>query len=418
MEYVQMTLDDWMSVKDRLRKELQSIKQGFVRVGYVLRQIDDQKLYERDGYKSIADFAKAEYGLEPSTTSRFMAINREYSIDGYSERIRPEYLDMGRSQLEEMLRLPEEDRSMIQPQTAREDIRELKRFNRDHEKEEETKDYAGDSAGETSGTDDQKQCVAEEMNKLIEGFFHESPDVLNEVYEKDYTEEQISRFADLCNPSGSRSFRMGMYFMMMYENRICIKKFGSEPKDITWTDFYRMMRFVFDKAAAGGRTWQTYFKEELPDTQEKKSGKPEKVKVKGIAPAQKKKEKQEKKENKETPHVQADKERAEEAEEVSKAMAEKTSCQGADEEPERAAVSAQIEEAEEPEAVASEVVTERYMTRRAWLEGQSTYRMALELAAFGEKVKGQIEWQLWLEEAVDEQGDEKSDQCRRKEGAE
>lgn len=414
MEYVQMTLDDWMSVKDRLRKELQSIKQGFVRVGYVLRQIDDQKLYERDGYKSIADFAKAEYGLEPSTTSRFMAINREYSIDGYSERIRSEYLDMGRSQLEEMLRLPESDRSMIQPQTAREDIRELKRFNRDHEKEEETKDYVEDGVGETSGESNRQQCVAEEMNKLIEGFFHESPDVLNEVYEKDYTEEQISRFADLCNPSGSRSFRMGMYFMMMYENRICIKKFGSAPKDITWTDFYRMMRFVFDKAAAGSRTWQTYFQEELPAAWDKQSGKSEKTKdkpkAKSIAPAQK----QDKQDGQRTS--------GQRIVEVPKWATAHTPIEKAaklqDEEPEQAAVSAQTEEAEEPEAVASEVVTERYMTRRAWLEGQSTYRMALELAAFGEKVKGQIEWQLWLEEAVDEQGDEKSDQCRRKEGAE
>ncbi|WP_373927058.1 hypothetical protein [Eubacterium ramulus] len=130
MEYVQMTLNDWIEIKQKLKRELLGIKQSFVRIGYALRQIDDQKLYERDGYKSVAEFAKAEYGLEASTTSRFMSINREYSIDGYSERLRPEYADLGRSQLEEMLKLPDSDRQMIQPDTSREDIRELKRFNK------------------------------------------------------------------------------------------------------------------------------------------------------------------------------------------------------------------------------------------------------------------------------------------------
>ena len=135
MEYVQMTLNDWVEIKQKLKRELLGIKQSFVRIGFVLRQIDDQKLYERDGYKSIADFAKQEYGLEPSTTSRFMSINREYSIDGYSETLRPEYADLGRSQLEEMLKLPDSDRQMVQPETSRENIRELKRFNKEEPEE-------------------------------------------------------------------------------------------------------------------------------------------------------------------------------------------------------------------------------------------------------------------------------------------
>lgn len=65
MEYVQLTLDDWMEMKHKLKMELQGVKQSFVRIGYALRQMDDQKLYERDGYKSIAEFAKAEVAWNP-----------------------------------------------------------------------------------------------------------------------------------------------------------------------------------------------------------------------------------------------------------------------------------------------------------------------------------------------------------------
>ena len=57
MEYVQLTLDDWLEMKQKLKMELQGVKQSFVRIGYTLRRMDDQKLYERDGYKSIAEFA-------------------------------------------------------------------------------------------------------------------------------------------------------------------------------------------------------------------------------------------------------------------------------------------------------------------------------------------------------------------------
>lgn len=185
MEYVQMTLDDWVQMKQKLRQELIGVKQSFVRIGYALRQIDDQRLYENDGYKSIAEFAKAEYGLEASTTSRFMSINREYSIDGYSEHLRPEYTDLGRSQLEEMLKLPDSDRQMIQPEASREDIRELKRFNK-------TEPAAG---------------VADDTSQLIEKFFEDNKDILNEVYSNEFDEESMSRFAEIVNPAGNRSFK-------------------------------------------------------------------------------------------------------------------------------------------------------------------------------------------------------------------
>lgn len=246
MEYVQMTLDDWVQMKQKLRQELIGVKQSFVRIGYVLRQIDDQRLYENDGYKSIAEFAKAEYGLEASTTSRFMSINREYSIDGYSEHLRPEYMDLGRSQLEEMLKLPDSDRQMIQPEASREDIRELKRFNK-------TEPAAG---------------VADDISQLIEKFFEDNKDILNEVYSNEFDEESISRFAEIVNPAGNRSFKKGLYFMMMYEDRVAIKKFGDTPKNMSWWEFYQRMHSIFDKDAAGARTWQNHFGGDDEETQD------------------------------------------------------------------------------------------------------------------------------------------------------
>lgn len=235
MEYVQMTMDDWVQMKQKLKQELLGVKQSFVRIGYVLRQIDDQKLYEQDGYKSIAEFAQAEYGMGPSITSRFMSINREYSIDGYSEQLRQEYAELGRSQLEEMLKLPDTDRQMIQPETSREDIRELKRFNK-------TEPAAG---------------VADDISQLVEKFYQDNELILNAVYGEEFEEQTINGFIEIVNPAGNRSYKKGLYFMMMYENRVTFKKFGDTPKDMTWWEFYKLTQDIFKGNA---EMWQKYFK--------------------------------------------------------------------------------------------------------------------------------------------------------------
>lgn len=226
MEYVQLTLDDWVQMKQKLKQELLGVKQSFVRIGYALRQIDDQKLYEQDGYKSIAEFAQAEYGLGPSITSRFMSINKEYSVDGYSEHLRPEYADMGRSQLEEMLKLPESDRQMIRPETSREDIRELKRFNKSEPDAEQ----------------------ADSIEKLVQKFYEIHPETVKKLEQSTaYTEWDIGKMVEMVNPSGTKTFRMGMFFVVMYEQNLQIKQFGQTPQPMSWEEFFEVSKKVFEQ---------------------------------------------------------------------------------------------------------------------------------------------------------------------------
>ena len=78
MEYKQITLTEWLDIKQKLKEDISSaknklngLKKDFVKIGYRLRQIDDNELYRQDGYKSIAEFAKAECGLSPSDTTRW-----------------------------------------------------------------------------------------------------------------------------------------------------------------------------------------------------------------------------------------------------------------------------------------------------------------------------------------------------------
>lgn len=226
MEYTQITLNDWLEMKQKLKQELLGVKQSFVRIGYALRKIDDAKLYEQDGYKSVAEFAKSEYGLEGSTVSRFMSINREYSIDGYSERLKPEYADFNRSQLEEMLKLPEADREMITPDTARKEIRDIKKFN-----------HAEPQEG-----------IADDVTDLIRHFGEDNEETLGKLYQcgiADNLYENINRLIEIVNPGGSRSYRKGLFFLMFHEDCLKYKKYGQTPQRMEYREFFERIMDVF-----------------------------------------------------------------------------------------------------------------------------------------------------------------------------
>lgn len=242
MDYVQMTLDDWLNMKESLKKDLIGVQESFVRIGYKLRKIADEKLYEKDGYKSIADFAKTEYGLTASTVSRFIKINEKYSVEGYSDRLRPEFADFGSSKLSEMLTLPDSDIEMITPETTRETIRELKQF--EHQKVE---------------PDSVEQV--EPYHSLIEKFWKQNKETLNELYTSDEKKDgYLEGMAEIVNPSGNRSFRDGLFFVMFYEDNLKIKKFGAPaPEVMSWEEFFRITEEIFTDV--GQRTWEEHFGE-------------------------------------------------------------------------------------------------------------------------------------------------------------
>lgn len=228
MEYKQMTLAEWLDIKQKLKQNISSakdklngLKKDFVRIGYLLRKIDDNELYRQDGYKSIAEFAKAECDLSPSDTTRFIQINKKYSIGGNSEELRPEFLEYGQSKLAAMLALPDADLNMITPQTSREDIRELNRFNKS----------------------DPEQGADDNIEQLIRDFY-----VSQELVRKAVTvKDDPKALRELIAPSGSRSFRKGIWFILFHESKINIKKYSGVAKEISWEEFAAITAKILEK---------------------------------------------------------------------------------------------------------------------------------------------------------------------------
>ena len=112
----------YQDLKNGIRSHLNDAAEDFFMVGYFLRQISENTLFTEDGYKSIWDFAKGEYGLSTSSASRFMAINARFSIDG-GEHMAEKYIGMGVSKLQEMLGLPDEELEKVTQETTVREIR-------------------------------------------------------------------------------------------------------------------------------------------------------------------------------------------------------------------------------------------------------------------------------------------------------
>lgn len=117
---------EYQELKDGIKRHLNSAAEDFFMVGYCLRQISESALFLEDGYKSIWEFAKSEYGLSTSSASRFMAINARFSIDG-GEHMAEKYIGMGVSKLQEMLGLPDEELEKITKETTVREIRAMKK---------------------------------------------------------------------------------------------------------------------------------------------------------------------------------------------------------------------------------------------------------------------------------------------------
>lgn len=287
MDYVQLTLDDYIQCKTEIKENLCGIVKSFVRIGWQLTRINKSEAYKLDGYNSITEFAKAEYDMNPDGVSRFMNVYERYSVPGDTPELKERYRDFKFAQLSEMLQLPEEDQAMIQPDTKRADIRELKKFNKDNENNPDA------LLNWQTGQQDK-------VTETILEFYRSQKETLNGLYSSEaYQTGNIRRMAEIINPSGSRSFKKGTVFLMMHgpDKGITVKQIPQGSRNMTWEEFFSITQALFAEAAAGDRTYDNYFHPESQKTaqEEKSPSASEDAKAQpGFAPAQETGQKEEK----------------------------------------------------------------------------------------------------------------------------
>lgn len=229
MEYHQITLNEYLDLKQKIADELNSISNSFIKTGYYLKKIRDTEAYRQDGFETLSDFAKEVYGLSESTVSRFIAINTKFSVDGNTPLLIEDFKNFGNSKLSEMLTLTDEDIKLIKENTTVATIREIKKFNK-QEPEEVKEEIKNDEIPVNTST-------GNDFHKVLIEFFRENKELLDEAWQQS-AEEDI---AEIISPNGNRTFKKGLYMIFFYEHKdgIALKKFG-QPTAITYT-YYDLM---------------------------------------------------------------------------------------------------------------------------------------------------------------------------------
>lgn len=120
----QFSLDD---AKTFIKANITTAARSFIAIGFYLKCVRDRELFLEDGYQSVWEFAKAEYGISMSTASRYMTMNDRFSQDGNSPNVKEEYKAFGKSQLQEMLALTDDQLEQVKPTDRVEDIRGMRK---------------------------------------------------------------------------------------------------------------------------------------------------------------------------------------------------------------------------------------------------------------------------------------------------
>lgn len=116
----------YQEYKEELTQELQRTAEGFVRIGYLLKVARDTNVLAESGYKTVAEFAQAEYGIDKTQVSRFISINDKFSENGYSDRLQDQYKGFGYAKLTLMLQLPEAINEGLSPEYTKSEIQQIK----------------------------------------------------------------------------------------------------------------------------------------------------------------------------------------------------------------------------------------------------------------------------------------------------
>ena len=111
-----------------------------IEIGYYLKQIRDRKLYEQAGCSDVYEYAQKQYGYDRSTTWRNMSRNDRFSVGGNSPELAERYLGYGKSQLQEMISMTDEQLGQVKPDMTVREMKDLKKKPEKAQKESEIPD--------------------------------------------------------------------------------------------------------------------------------------------------------------------------------------------------------------------------------------------------------------------------------------
>ena len=252
--------------KQAFDQEIRSQADGFIRMGYLLKVVRDTDILAESKYRTIAEFARGEYGLTDDTVSRMIKINDRYSENGYSERLADRYRGFGQTLLAEMLVLSDVVVESIPPEITRAQLREVK---------EEIKEEAAITDLEVmmEDTDPQQEKIESILVKALYQYYKENykeyPELHKAVTGAGVTPEIVM---ELLAPSGTgvkmvRIPGMGRYMITIRGKNQNIRVVNIRTNDLeefTWSECILALGELCKGSGSVEEDWEHCYKEPYP----------------------------------------------------------------------------------------------------------------------------------------------------------
>lgn len=300
-EIIKSSFGSYAEYKAQFDATMKRTVGNFVSIGYFLMVARDTNILEQTQYKGMGEFAKAEYGLTESQTSRFIAVAEKYG--DAAGNVLPDYRQYSFSLLSEMLTLPDAVAEEITPEYTREEVRALKS---EIAEEEKVTDLEVLMEG---------QAQQDDVEIIIHDYLHGSPEEFKRAFQVRKTELMKTTKAivlDALAPSGVAILaariqgkgRVLLSFKGLEQMPVKIITRTGEKEEVSWVAVFDALEraISYSEDCTEAQCWQQAYGEEWPEkeepkdpphveasTSEPKKEKPKKEKKIKIAPAQEKK---------------------------------------------------------------------------------------------------------------------------------
>lgn len=152
----------FQSVCQLIQEKQLNMAENYVAIGYYLRKAKEEELYREGGYASIHEMASGEFGMARQTADHCMKINEKFSKGGDSPVLEESFRQYGKSQLQEMLYLTDEQMKDVRPDMTVKDIREIRKPAEVKPEKQEDKSLKG-----RKPTEEEKEILDVIARKLI-----------------------------------------------------------------------------------------------------------------------------------------------------------------------------------------------------------------------------------------------------------
>lgn len=299
-----MRINTYQEFKEAFGNEVQKQSEGFVRIGYLLKRARDTDILADSGYKTISEFAWAEYHFTGDVVSKMIGINDRYSVDGYSDRLQEKYRVYGMSLLAEMLTLPEEVVDLLPPGTTRQEIRQIKAEIKEEEK-------ITDLEVLMEGEKPEQKMMESKLERFFHQYYYDNRIQYEGVYEFLWEgTDKVNQVFETLAPSGiatliTRIQGLGKYMLSIKgkESELELLNIRDNSKDtFSWEECIAVLTMLCPAGEQPEKAWEELYGEPFsvpkqetpvpapaPELEQKPEQKPEaKPEPKPeIAPAQK-----------------------------------------------------------------------------------------------------------------------------------